>query len=79
MSVAKKLKSKADEKRRYFGGKLKVFVDRKATPAEQFKQRTERNFESKHLKAYLRGDKEFSFGKDNIGHEIIYKVNEIWT
>jgi hypothetical protein len=73
------MKDKKDEKRRSFGGQLKVFVGRNASPVEQFQQRTKRNFESKHLRFYLRGDKEFSFGKDNLGHPVIYKVAEIWT
>lgn len=64
-----------EDKIRHFGGKLFVPKDGKVrTPANIM----ERNFEKKHLKAYLRGDKKFSFGRDAHGDTAWYFVNEIW-
>jgi hypothetical protein len=68
-----------DVKIRHFGGQLSVHVDYKGTPEEIRTGKDKRNFEKKHLKAYLRGDKEFSWGKDIQNNPIWYKVNEIWS
>jgi len=65
------------EKIRHFGGKLSVFVnykdDRQAAVGRVY-----RNLEKKHLKAYLRGDKKFTFGRDAHGVPMWYFVQEIW-
>lgn len=54
--------------RRTFGGKIEGFADK-----------WERAFEKKHLKAYLRGDKKFSYGIDPISRNpIMFDVNEMW-
>lgn len=56
---------------RNFGGKI-----------DGFKNKEERNFEKKHLKAYLRGDKRFRNGYiyTDIGREIYYAaVKELWV
>ena len=49
--------------KRIFKGKL-----------DSFTSKEERNFEKKHLKAYLRGDKYFFFGVDAKGEPIRYEV-----
>ena len=73
-----------EEKRRYFGGKLFVPRLKEGTPEELFLNRLDRNIEKKHLKAYLRGDKEFhhvSFGSSLVHGTTIpnmVKVSEIW-
>jgi hypothetical protein len=36
--------------------------------------RRKRNFDKKHLKAYLRGDKTFTFGFDNLHRPVKYNV-----
>ena len=46
------------EKRRHFGGNLNVFVDYKENPING---RAYRNFERRHLRAYLRGDNKFYY------------------
>jgi hypothetical protein len=72
------------KKRRYFGGKLFVPRLKEGTPQELLLNRIEHNVEKKHLKAYLRGDKEFhhvSFGFSLIGTTQIpnmVRVAEIW-
>lgn len=58
------------EPRRYFGGKLTAFISR-----------DEANLQKKHLRAYLRGYKEFVHGFYNtiMGRKpMTYKVQEIW-
>jgi hypothetical protein len=67
-----------EEKTRHFGGELNVFIDRKGTPLEIAAAKAKRNFEKKHLKGYLNGDKYFSFGLDEKRNPIYYVVNEIW-
>jgi len=54
-----------ENKTRVFKGKL---ID--------FKDKEERNFEKKHLKAYLRGDEFFEYGLDERGKPIIRKVQQ---
>lgn len=65
------------EKVRHFGGNLKTFVNYK-DKKEAIVQRAYRNFEKKHLKAYLRGDRRFSFGRDSHGFPMWYFVKEEW-
>ena len=73
-----------EEKRRYFGGKLFVPKLKKGTEKELMLNRIEHNVEKAHLKAYLRGDKEFthvSFGYSLVGTTQIpnmIRVAEIW-
>jgi hypothetical protein len=63
------------EKTRHFGGSLFVHVDKIKRPIED---RMNRNFEKKHLKAYLKGEPYFSFGF-NFKHEPIYFVTKpVW-
>lgn len=72
------MKHKADEKTRHFGGELKVQV-RKDEKGQPFLiDQTLRNFENKHLRAYLKGDKEFSFGKNLDNRPLWFKVKENW-
>lgn len=61
------MSAKKEELRRAFGGKL-----------NDFKDKYEKLFEQKHLKAYLRGWKQFSYGKDKHGYSIYHKVKELW-
>ena len=69
---------------RHFGGKLFVPTLKEGTPQELLRNRIERNVEKKHLKAYLRGDKQFthvSFGYSLVGTMQIpnmVRVAEIW-
>lgn len=58
---------KAEPKRR-FKGKI-----------DNFESKEERNFEKKHLKAYLRGDKYFFYGTDALGKPIQYEVQQEWV
>lgn len=63
---------------RHFGGKLFV---RKAGKEWTDEERLERNVERKHLKAYLRGDRQYhhsSFGIDKMGFPFYKQVNAIW-
>jgi hypothetical protein len=56
---------------RNFGGKI-----------DGFKNKEERNFEKKHLKAYLKGDRQFRNGYLNTeaGRQINWAiVKELWT
>lgn len=74
MSLAEKRNRKLTEKTRSFGGKLIT------TGLNTF----ERNFEKKHLQAYLKGHKIFSFGFSDVPGSIMkeqnwFKVKEIWT
>ena len=55
------------ESKRKFKGKL-----------DNFDNKQERNFEKKHLKAYLRGDKYFFYGKDAFGNPIKHEVQQEW-
>jgi hypothetical protein len=66
------------EKIRHFGGELFVFVDYSDLKKSKV-QRIIRNLEKKHLKAYLRGDKKFSFGLDMHGRPMWYFVKEVWV
>lgn len=54
----------SDEHTRSFGGKT-----------EGFESREEAILEKKHLKAYLKGKKTFTYGVDSTP----YEVKEIWT
>jgi len=73
-----------EEKRRHFGGKLFVPKLKEGLPAELLLNKINHNVEKKHLKAYLRGDKEFhhvSFGSSLVHGTTIpnmVKVSEIW-
>jgi len=69
-----------EKKRRYFGGLLRVYINKqdKEIPVKVQEYKTRRNFESKHLKSYLKGDKMFSFGRDIRGFPIWYNVVERW-
>ena len=64
------------KKRRVFGGKLFIPPDGK-TRSEANKW--VRNFNSAHLKAYLRGDKMFMFGRDKNHQPLWYPVIETWV
>jgi hypothetical protein len=64
------------ERTRHFGGELNVHVDYKENPVEG---RLKRNFESKHLKAYLRGEPRFSFGFDEKHEPIWFVVKSVWN
>ena len=70
-----------DEKKRHFGGKLFV---KKAGKKWTAKERLDRDIERKHLKAYLRGDKQFHhpfFGYTTKGTLRIpnyVQVSEVW-
>lgn len=70
-----------EEKTRHFGGQLFVHVDKKNNPVED---RINKNVERKHLKAYLRGDREFhhpSFGSTKVGGMMIPNMKpvlEVW-
>ena len=55
------------EPKRKFKGKI-----------DNFDSKEERNFEKKHLKAYLRGDKYFFYGTDALGKPIQYEVQQEW-
>lgn len=39
-----------------------------------FRSNEERNFEKKHLKAYLKGETLFQFGRDHLGKPMYFKV-----
>ena len=41
-----------------------------------FSSKEERAFENKHLKAYLKGIKQFTFGKDETGKPKVFDVLE---
>ena len=57
------------KKQRSFGGKI-----------TGFESKSERAFETKHLKAYLKGKKQFQHGKDSVtGSPIMYDVKEVWS
>ena len=67
-----------DEKKRHFGGRLFVL---KAGKEWTDKERMDRNIERKHLKAYLRGDKQFHhpfFGYNSKGVPNYVQVSEVW-
>lgn len=62
---------KKEELRRSFGGKI-----------NNFKDKAERAFEDKHLKAYLKGHEKFTFGFKTVGNKreaIWFDVKEIWS
>lgn len=60
---------KQKELRRSFGGKT-----------ENFKDKTERAFEQRHLKAYLKGHKRFRMGFNSVTREPNwFEVNEVWS
>jgi len=69
------------KKIRHFGGVLTV---KKAGKEWTPKERLDRNIEKKHLKAYLRGDKQFHhpfFGDKIVGLNKVpnyVQVSEIW-
>jgi hypothetical protein len=64
------------QKIRHFGGKLFVPKDGKE---RSLLNRIDKQFEEKHLKAYLRGDKKFFFGRDQTTHEPLgFYVKEMW-
>jgi len=77
-------REKFGTKIRHFGGKLFVPTLKKGTSQELLLNRIERNVEKKHLKAYLRGDREFthvSFGYSLVGTTQIpnmVRVAETW-
>lgn len=52
--------------------KVRVFKGK----INNFTSKEERNFEKKHLKAYLRGDKFFTYGIDNLGKPITHEVQQ---
>lgn len=52
---------------RKFGGKTEGFVDNQ-----------EKKFESAHLKAYLRGDTRFTFGRDDNNKPVYHDVKIIY-
>lgn len=56
------------ELRRSFGGKI-----------DNFKDKTEKAFQQRHLKAYLKGNKLFRMGFDNNKKPNWYKVIEVWS
>jgi hypothetical protein len=61
------MKKEQPKKRRQFLGKLDGFTNPDGTI-----NKIERNFQNKHLKAYLRGDEYFTFGKDQKTREPQY-------
>jgi len=66
------------EKKRHFGGRL--FVQKEGKDWTD-KERMDRNIEKKHLRAYLRGDKQFHhpfFGLTTKGVPNYVKVAEDW-
>ena len=67
---------KKTEKRKQFLGKLGYSVTNKETgKVGDFMDKVERNFQNKHLKAYLRGDEYFTFGRNsNTGDSEWFKV-----
>ena len=68
-----------EERKRHFRGILFV---RKVGKEWTYKEKMDRNIEKKHLKAYLRGDKQFHhpfFGKTHMGIPNYVKVAEVWT
>jgi hypothetical protein len=44
---------------------------------DNFTSKEERNFEKKHLRCYLRGDKFFEYGHDEVGQPIRREVQQI--
>lgn len=71
----KKMKN-TEEKKKQFLGKLGNTINNSKTGfLGDFIDKIERNFQKKHLKAYLRGDEYFSFGKNQkTGEPEWYKV-----
>lgn len=70
-----------ENKRRYFGGRLFIPKDLKNGKERSDENRLEKNVESAHLRAYLRGDKKYhhhSFGYDKLGLPIYKLVLEEW-
>ncbi len=66
---------KQNQKRRQFLGKLGYSISNKATGfIGDFMDKMERNFQNKHLKAYLRGDEYFTFGRNSKGEVAWFKV-----
>ena len=73
--------------RRSFEGIL-MYEDLKATIKEQYPNAThremamrlklERNFQKKHLQAYLRGQRRFAFGVDMQNRPMYFNVEENW-
>lgn len=60
---------KENEKRRSFGGKI-----------DNFENDVERNFEKKHLRAYLKGFQLFKFGLNAITKRPnMVAVKEVWS
>ncbi len=53
--------------KRSFGGKI-----------DNFETKEERNFQKKHLRAYLKGNSHFRHGFDLKGKPIFFKTIEIW-
>jgi len=66
-----------EDKKRHFGGRL--FVQKEGKNWTD-KERMDRNIEKKHLKAYLRGDRQFHhpFFGNNKGVLNYVKVAEVW-
>ena len=64
----------AEELKRHFGGVLRV-IKKQDMMAEY---RHIRNFEGKHLRAYLRADSMFSYGHNEYHNPQWFKVKEIW-
>ena len=57
-----------EEKRRFFTGKLSNFISK-----------TERNFEKKNLRAYLKGHERFKFGRNKVtGEDNWFPVSVAW-
>ena len=79
--VQKEIMKQKEEKIRHFGG---VLIPKKAGKKWTPKERLDRNIEKKHLKAYLRGDKQFThpfFGSKIIGLNKVpnyVQVSVIW-
>lgn len=67
------------EKRRIFGGKLFVPPDGKDGKTRSEANKWVSNFNKAHLKAYLRGDKLFMFGRDKHHQPLWYPVIESWV
>ena len=66
------------DRKRHFGGRLFV---QKTGKEWTDKERMDRNIEKKHLKAYLRGDRQFHhpfFGKSHMGVPNYVQVAEVW-
>ena len=81
------VKFSGKQPRRSFGGIL-MYDELKAALKEKFpdapedemamRLKLERNFQNKHLRAYLRGARQFTFGVDMKNQPMYFNVEENW-